>query len=65
MGVLSDGSYETPKDIVFSFPVEIVNKKWKIVQGLKVDDFSKSKLKITGQELLEEKTEAMAVCSQD
>jgi malate dehydrogenase len=31
MGVISDGSYGIPKDILFSFPVEIQNKKWKIV----------------------------------
>lgn len=33
MGVLSDGSYGIPKDIVFSFPCEIKNKQWKIVSG--------------------------------
>lgn len=32
MGVVSDGSYGVPKGIVFSFPVTIVNQKWKIVQ---------------------------------
>lgn len=31
MGVLSDGSYGIPKDLIFSFPVEIQNKQWKIV----------------------------------
>lgn len=31
MGVVSDGSYGIPKDIVFSFPVEIKDKKWSIV----------------------------------
>ena len=31
MGVLSDGSYGIAKDIVFSFPVTIQNKTWKIV----------------------------------
>lgn len=31
MGVISDGSYGIPKDLLFSFPVEIQNKKWKIV----------------------------------
>lgn len=61
MGVISDGSYGAPKDIIFSFPVEIVNKQWKIVQGFKLDDFAKSKLAITGKELLEEKQEAMSV----
>lgn len=65
MGVISDGSYGAPKDVVFSFPVEIVNKQWKIVQGLNVDDFAKSKLVLTGNELVEEKTEAMAVCDAD
>lgn len=65
MGVISDGSYGVAKDIIFSFPVEISNKKWTIVQGLALDDFAKGNLEITGKELLEEKTEAMAVCSQD
>lgn len=65
MGVISDGSYGVPKDIVFSFPVEIKNKKWSIVQGLAVDAFARSKLDVTATELLEEKEEAMAVCSQD
>lgn len=63
MGVLSDGSYGIPKGIVFSFPVEVQNRQWKIVQGLKVDDFARSKLDITTKELLEEKEEAMAVCN--
>jgi len=65
MGVVSDGSYGVPKDVVFSFPVEIANKQWKIVQNLPITDFAQSKLAITGKELLEEKTEAMAVCSAD
>lgn len=65
MGVISDGSYDAPKDVVFSFPVEIVNKQWKIVQGLSLDEFAKSKLAVTSKELLEEKTEAMAVCNAD
>lgn len=63
MGVISDGSYDTPKDVIYSFPVEIKNKQWKIVQGLSLDDFAKSKMAITGKELLEEKNEAMAVCN--
>ena len=65
MGVISDGSYGVPKDVIFSFPVEIANKQWKIVQGLEVNDFAKSKLAITGNELVEEKAEAMAVCNAD
>lgn len=65
MGVISDGSYDAPKDVIFSFPVEIQNKQWKIVQGLSLDDFAKSKIAITSKELLEEKNEAMSVCNAD
>jgi malate dehydrogenase len=32
MGVISDGSYGIPKDITFSLPVTIKNKKYEIVQ---------------------------------
>lgn len=62
MGVISDGSYGVPKDIIFSFPVSCEKKQWKIVQGLNIDDFTRNLLDITGKELLEERTEAMAVC---
>lgn len=61
MGVISDGSYDVPKDIIFSFPVKIKNKKWEIVQGLRIDDFSRKMLDATGQELLEEREEAFTV----
>lgn len=63
MGVVSDGSYGVAKDIVFSFPVTTKAGKWEIVKGLKVDDFAKGKLDITAKELLEEKEEAVTVCS--
>lgn len=65
MGVVSDGSYGVPKDIVFSFPVEIKNKQWSIVQGLDIDAFARSKLELTAAELLEEKEEAMFVTNKD
>ena len=32
MAVLSDGSYGVPADLMFSFPVSITNREWKIVQ---------------------------------
>lgn len=62
MGVFSDGSYETPEGVMFSFPVTIVEGKWSIVQGLTMSDFAKGKLALTGKELCEERDEAMAVC---
>jgi len=36
MAVVSDGSYDIPKGIVFSFPVTCKNGEYKIVQGFKV-----------------------------
>lgn len=61
MGVLSDGSYGIPKDVVFSFPVTVQNKQYKIVQGLPINDFARSKLTVTAKELEEERAEANAV----
>lgn len=62
MGVISDGSYGTPKDVIFSFPVTIANKEWKIVKWLSLDDFSKNLMEKTGQELMEERQEAFEIC---
>jgi malate dehydrogenase len=62
MGVISDGSYGAPNDVIFSFPVTIVNKEWKIVQGLQIADYHKPLIEATGKELLEEKAEALEVC---
>ncbi|EDW64542.1 malate dehydrogenase, cytoplasmic [Drosophila virilis] len=61
MGVFSDGSYNSPKDVVFSFPVEIKNKQWKIVENLSVSSFGQTKLDLTAKELQEEKNEALSV----
>jgi len=62
MGVFSDGSYDTPEGVMFSFPITIKDGKWTIVQGLQMSDFAKEKLTLTGKELCEERVEAMAVC---
>ncbi|KAG8223592.1 hypothetical protein J437_LFUL004113 [Ladona fulva] len=60
MGVFSDGSYGTTEGVMFSFPVTIENKQWKI--GLSISAFAKGKMDITGKELAEEREEALAVC---
>lgn len=62
MGVISDGSYGAAKDVIFSFPVEIKDGQWKIVQGLTISPFAQEKLKLTGDELLQEKEDALSVC---
>lgn len=63
MGVYSDGSYGVAADVIYSFPVTIgSDRKWKIVQGLQINDFSQAKMKATGDELLQEREEALSVC---
>ncbi|CAI5480075.1 unnamed protein product [Closterium sp. Yama58-4] len=55
MGVISDGSYGVPKDIIYSFPVTCKDGEWTIVQGLSIDANSKAKMEATAAELVEEK----------
>lgn len=59
MAVISNGEYGAPSDIVFSFPVTCKNGEWKIVEGLKLSEFSKEKMSATGKELLSERTMAL------
>ncbi len=55
MAVASDGSYGIPKGLMYSFPVTCKNGDYSIVQGLKIDDFSKAKMAATQKELEEER----------
>jgi len=65
MGVISDGSYGVEKGLVFSYPVQIKNGQYKIVQGLKFDDWSQGLLDKTQKELVEEKDDAVKATSSD
>jgi malate dehydrogenase len=53
--VVSDGSYGIEKDIICSFPVRSNGQKMEIVQGVAINDFSRSKIDATVNELKEEK----------
>jgi len=59
MGVISKGEYGAPVDVNFSFPCTCKNGEWKIVEGLKISEFSKQRIEVTGKELLEERSMAM------
>jgi len=56
MAVASDGSYDVPKDLIYSFPVTCKDGKYHIVHGLSIDEFSRKKMDLTAAELVEEKT---------
>lgn len=58
MGVVSDGSYGIEKGLVYSFPVTVSNEgEVSIVPDLKIDAFSRERMRITETELKEEKSE--------
>ncbi len=55
MAVPSDGSYGVPEGLISSFPCTTSGGAWSIVQGLDVDDFSRSRIDATVAELDEER----------
>jgi len=54
MGILSDGSYKIPKGVIYGFPVVCKNGGRKIVQGLEISPFSRTRLDIAYDELTQE-----------
>jgi malate dehydrogenase len=56
MGVVSDGSYGIPEGLICGFPCTCSEGEWSIVQGLQLDDFSRSKIDASVAELQEERS---------
>jgi malate dehydrogenase len=55
MAIPSDGSYGVPEGIISSFPVTCAGGDYSIVQGLEIDDFSRSRIDASAAELVEER----------
>tara|TARA_B100000686_G_scaffold58264_1_gene62541 strand:- start:556 stop:1554 length:999 start_codon:yes stop_codon:yes gene_type:complete len=54
--IASDGSYDVPEGLIFGYPLKSNGQgKIEIVQNIELNDFAKSKIKITTEELLSEK----------
>lgn len=66
MGIVSDGSYEIPEGIVYSFPLKIdgSTRSWNIAQGLDIIQFSREKMDLTAKELCEERDLAFSFLQQ-
>jgi malate dehydrogenase len=56
MAVISDGSYGVPEGLISSFPVTTEGGDWSIVQGLDVNDFSRSRIDKSTAELADERS---------
>ncbi|MGW5445904.1 malate dehydrogenase [Streptomyces asiaticus] len=54
-GVVSDGSYGVPEGLISSFPVTAKNGKFEIVQGLDINEFSRSRIDASVKELEDER----------
>jgi malate dehydrogenase len=55
MAIPSDGSYEVEEGLISSFPVRCRGGEYEIVQGLEIDQFSRSRIDATANELAEER----------
>jgi malate dehydrogenase len=55
MAVLSEGNYDIESGLVYSFPVTVVDGEVNIVRGLKINDFSRQRMRLTETELKEER----------
>ena len=55
MGIYSDGSYGIQEGLIYSYPCTCSGGEWEIVQGLEINDFSRTKMTATEQELAEER----------
>ena len=58
MAVPSDGSYGSPEGVFFSYPVRCEDGAYEIVGGLELSEFAQEKIRITGEELLSERSAA-------
>jgi malate dehydrogenase len=61
MAVPSDGSYGVPEGLVSSFPCVCKDGRYEIVQGLKIDDYSRAKIDASVAELIEERDAVRAL----
>ncbi|MCW2600127.1 MAG: malate dehydrogenase [Frankiales bacterium] len=53
--VVSDGSYGVPEGLISSFPCRAVQGAWQIIQGVDINDFSRSRIDASVRELVEER----------
>ncbi|MCX7803131.1 MAG: malate dehydrogenase [Meiothermus ruber] len=55
MAIPSDGSYGIPEGLVYSYPCVCKDGDFEIVQGLEINEFSRSKMDASAKELAEER----------
>lgn len=61
MGIPSDGSYGVPEGLISSFPVTAKDGAYEIVQGLEINEFSRTRIDASVRELQEERDAVRAL----
>ncbi len=58
MAVICDGkSYNLPKGLCYSLPVETKNFEYEVVNNIEIDNFTKNKMEKSAQEIIKELAE--------
>ena len=57
LAVPSSGEYDVPAGLQFGYPVRSTGTSWEVVAGLEHDEFGRDRIRITTEELLEERSE--------
>jgi malate dehydrogenase len=55
MAIPSNGSYGVDEGVISSFPVTTSNGTYQVVEGLELNDFARSRIDVTVNELKEER----------
>lgn len=61
MAIRSDGSYDVPEGIISSFPVNCRDGRIEIVSGLDLDEFSRSRIDVSTEELVGERDTVLSL----
>jgi malate dehydrogenase len=56
MAIPSDGSYDIPEGVIYSYPVTCRDGRYEIVKGLAINEFSRARMQATDAELREERS---------
>src|SRR5579862_414745 len=57
LAVASKGEYGVPEGLQFGYPIKSTGTSWDVISGFELDEFAKSKIKITTDELIGERND--------
>ena len=61
LAVVSRGEYGMPEGLVFGYPVVSDGSSWKVKEGVELDEFAKTRIAITTDELISERDEVQSL----